>query len=126
MRANRCLPVALPLDSSAGCMLCSPHTERMESSPFRFDVSFEDELSAYFSEKLDVPVRLKAATHEAAIESLTTEEQAVLDGFRTDSRKATWRRGRQALKHLLAEVGETALSAQLTFPHPRFSLSHSQ
>jgi phosphopantetheinyl transferase len=77
------------------------------------------------TEALGVPVRAALAEGPAPLSALSDGELEVLERFETQARRTEWRRGRAALKRLLARLGEGDDTAQLRFPHPRVSLTHA-
>ncbi len=70
-------------------------------------------------QRLGVPVRLEVSSVGLSEAALSRGERRQLSEL-TASR-ATWLRGRRALKRLLGGVD----TARLAFPHPRLSVSHS-
>lgn len=77
-------------------------------------------MRAALARALGRPIRLAAATEEAR--DLTPGERAALARFRAERRRASWLRGRAALKALLGDVD----TAALRFPHPELSLTHTR
>jgi 4'-phosphopantetheinyl transferase EntD len=73
-------------------------------------------------------VRLSIASAERSVEldRLSGEERDFLSSLGAPDRKSRWRRGRAALKDLLSELGESEDTHGLSFPHPRYSLTHSR
>ena len=59
------------------------------------------------------------------MEVLSGNERSVYEQLTTASRRDIWLRGRAALKGLLGLLGESTDTAILSFPSPRYSLTHS-
>jgi phosphopantetheinyl transferase len=72
-------------------------------------------------------IGLRIAIADKAIESarLTPGEQAQFARLHTEARRAAWKTGRAALKRLRTWYGEDGDTSCLTFPNPRYSLTHS-
>jgi len=85
----------------------------------------ERALEKAVEKELGIP--LKAAISAQPIEEgqLTPGEQSQLQLLTAARRRASWLKGRSALKRLLSYFGESPETAHLSFPHPRFSLTHS-
>jgi hypothetical protein len=71
-----------------------------------------------------VAVRLVGTQEPAPVRLLTDAEQATFAAIEGTAREATWLRGRQALKILMADGDCQYDTTQLTFPHPYISLTH--
>jgi 4'-phosphopantetheinyl transferase EntD len=85
---------------------------------------FEHELSVRFTQELGVRVCLSIADDVLAVSELSPGEKAQLAKFRTQARQQIWLRGRQALKRLLAELGQSTCTQHLAFPNATYSISH--
>lgn len=57
---------------------------------------------------------------------LSQQEKQVLHGFKHQDRKQGWRRGRQALKPLMEQLGLCMESGDMQWPQSQFSLTHSR
>ena len=84
----------------------------------------EQELSQRLTQELGVGIRLRIATTEVAADELSPAEKKVLAGFKTAWRQLCWRRGRQALKQLFSDAGQSADSGAISFPHANYSITH--
>jgi 4'-phosphopantetheinyl transferase EntD len=73
---------------------------------------------------LGVPISAAVAAAPIEEDLLTEDERRRYAEVGDTSRCDSWLRGRAALKHLLARIGESPDTARLEFPHPRLSLSH--
>jgi hypothetical protein len=80
----------------------------------------ETALSRRFSDLLGVPLRLVAASLPLPESALSPAERALLAGFTSPVRRASWLRGRAALRRLGLAPGEPS-----SFPPPDCSLTHS-
>jgi 4'-phosphopantetheinyl transferase EntD len=65
-------------------------------------------------------MRLAAAAEPT--DALAPGERAALEKLKAERRRASWLRGRAALKALLGDVDTSTLS----FPHPELSLTHTE
>ena len=99
------------------------------------DLSIDSlEFEEYFSRKFGRPIIPCIVTEPLAKEDLSETEIIQLAQFRNEKRKLSWLRGRRALKILLRDLEfvEPQFEFQMIdtsatfFPHPAFSLSHSQ
>jgi hypothetical protein len=93
-----------------------------KSKGMYFDV---DSIARTLDDELDVPLKIVISSEPVALHQLTPEEQARLDGLAASPRRLSWLKGRLALKGLLNSLGEDQETAGISFPNPRFSLTHS-
>jgi hypothetical protein len=108
------------------------------------NIADSDRLERDLGEALGVPVQVAVANEPVVEESLSAAERTILDSLRGASHLDSWLRGRAALKRLLARRSwtrpgtvldsqgpleddrtRTADTSWLSFPHRRFSLTHS-
>ena len=75
---------------------------------------------APFSKALGLPMRLAAVAEGTDL--LSPGERAALENLKAERRRASWLRGRAALKALLGDIDTSTLS----FPHPELSLTHTE
>jgi hypothetical protein len=76
------------------------------------------------SEQIGVACVVAAADSPEPFCTLTSEERRRVESFGSPPRAESYRRGRSALKTLLARLGENPENS-FAFPHPRFSITHS-
>lgn len=86
------------------------------------EASFADALLETFS----LPIQACLEREPVAEGRLTPGEQALLAGLTAPARRASWLRGRAALKRLQASMGGSEDTSTLKFPHPKLSLTHSE
>jgi 4'-phosphopantetheinyl transferase superfamily protein len=86
------------------------------------EASFASALLETFS----LPIQACLEREPIAEERLTAGEQAVLAGLTSPVRRASWLRGRAALKRLQASIGGDPDTSLLKFPHAKLSLTHSE
>lgn len=66
--------------------------------------------------RLAIPVKVVVAQEPISLNQLSSQESNLLFRWKSSKRRDFWRRGREALQKL---------SEKMTFPHSRFSLTHS-
>ncbi len=76
------------------------------------------------SEQIGIACAVAAADSPEPLSSLTPEERRRVESFGSSPRADSYRRGRSALRALLARLGENP-AASFAFPHSRFSITHS-
>jgi phosphopantetheinyl transferase len=76
------------------------------------------------SEQIGVACVVAAAEFPEPLSSLTHDERRRVESFGSSPRAEAYRRGRSALRALLARLGENPATS-FGFPHPRFSITHS-
>ena len=74
---------------------------------------------------LGLDLRLAVAAQPLPAARLSIRERSRAAQLATPARRIEWLTGRAALKHLLAELGRNADTADITFPDARCSLTHS-
>lgn len=82
------------------------------------------EWESRLSEQIGVACAVAAADSPEPLSSLTPEERWRVESFGSSPRAESYRRGRSALRSLLARLGENP-EKLLAFPHSRFSITHS-
>jgi phosphopantetheinyl transferase len=85
----------------------------------------DDRLERQLKSELEMPLKLAIASELVSIGALTPGESARLSEFEAPPRRASWLKGRVALKNLLASLGQSSDTSNIHFPNPRFSLTHS-
>lgn len=74
---------------------------------------------------LGLDLLFRAASAPAAAPALSSAEEEHFEALRDTTRATSWLLGRAVLKNLHSEVDGCADIDELSFPNPRFSLSHS-
>lgn len=82
------------------------------------------EWESRLSEQIGVACFVEASDSPEPLSSLTPEERRRVESFGSSPRAESYRRGRSALRALLARLGENPKNS-FAFPHPRFSITHS-
>lgn len=77
------------------------------------------------AERLQTELYFAQCHTPIASAALSPRERAQLGAFSVTERRLHWRRGRAALKQVLAHMRMPSETSDLVFPHPRLSLSHS-
>ncbi len=72
-----------------------------------------------------MPLKLAGADQPLGMEGLSSGERHLHDRLPA-ARRRDWLLGRAALKQLLRRTGEPEDSASISFPNPRYSISHSE
>jgi 4'-phosphopantetheinyl transferase EntD len=85
----------------------------------------EKSLSKKFEEDLGISVKIAASGRSVDLRQLSPREQVRYRALEALPRRESWLKGRSALKRLLLRLGEGDDTAEVRFPHPRFSLTHS-
>lgn len=86
------------------------------------EASFASALLETFS----LPIQVCFENQPVAEDRLTAGERAVFDTLASPERRASWLRGRAALKRLQSTLGAAEDTSVLKFPHPTLSLTHSE
>lgn len=81
-------------------------------------------IGSFAARAFGLPVEARVAEEPLAPERLSGRERIQLAGLACSKRAESWRLGRAALKDLRTALGESPDTADLSFPHPRYSLSH--
>lgn len=76
-------------------------------------------------ETFSLPILACVEAQPVAENRLTPGESAELSKMTAPARRESWLRGRAALKRLAAEIYGSEDTSTLQFPHPNFSLTHS-
>jgi 4'-phosphopantetheinyl transferase EntD len=84
-------------------------------------VDWHKQMAAYLQTELYVAF----CDNNSARFELSEQEYKQARGFVVDKRREDWLRGRKALKHVLAQLELSQDTSDIVFPHPRYSLSHS-
>ena len=74
---------------------------------------------------LTVPVKITISDQLLTLTQLTPAERIHFGELESGPRRDPWLKGRWALKQLLRRLGEDEDTAKISFPNPRFSLTHS-
>ena len=82
-------------------------------------------LARAFGRLLDVELTVCLATRPTRVTALSPWERDRYRHLATAARRASWLRGRSALKMLLRRLGEPDDTGTLSFPNRRCSLTHS-
>lgn len=85
----------------------------------------EKRLSKKFEEDLGISLKIAASGRSVDLRQLSPREQVRYRALEALPRRESWLKGRSALKRLLLRLGEGDDTAEVRFPHPRFSLTHS-
>ena len=86
----------------------------------------EASFAAALLETFSLPIQACFESQPVAEERLTAGERTVFDSLASPTRRASWLRGRAALKRLQASLGGAEDTSILKFPHPKLSLTHSE
>ena len=86
----------------------------------------EASFAAALLETFSLPIQACFESQPVAEDRLTAGERAVFDTLASPTRRASWLRGRAALKRLQASIGGAEDTSILKFPHPKISLTHSE
>jgi len=86
----------------------------------------EASFAAALLETFSLPIQACFESQPVAEDRLTAGERAVFDTLASPTRRASWLRGRAALKRLQASIGGAEDTSILKFPHPKLSLTHSE
>lgn len=90
------------------------------------DIPFsEASFTELIQRELSPHLTLSLVSELPTLETLSAQELAIYREIRSPLRQASWLLGRSALKRLLGSLGEAPETSELTFPHPRLSLTHS-
>lgn len=82
-------------------------------------------LTRHVRDALGVQIHIQVGRVGHAQPVLSCTEQARCGEFPHPERVASWRNGRALLQRVLFDLGRSQDTAQLCFPHPTLSLSHS-
>ncbi|HZR46993.1 MAG TPA: 4'-phosphopantetheinyl transferase superfamily protein [Candidatus Manganitrophaceae bacterium] len=82
-------------------------------------------MSRKFEEELGIPLTIAASGRGVDLRRLSPRERSRYRALEAFPRRESWLKGRSALKRLLQRFGERDDTAEVCFPHPRFSLTHS-
>ena len=77
-------------------------------------------------ETFSLPIQACFENEPVAEDRLTAGEKAIFATLASPARRASWLRGRAALKRLQASLGGAEDTSLLKFPHPKLSLTHSE
>jgi phosphopantetheinyl transferase len=77
-------------------------------------------------ETFSLPIQACVESQPVAENRLSPGETAELTRMTAPARRESWLRGRAALKRLAAAVGGSEDTSTLKFPHPHYSLTHSE
>jgi len=86
------------------------------------EASFASALLETFS----LPIQACFERDPVAEDRLTAGERTVYETLAAPGRRASWLRGRAALKRLQSALGGSEDTSTLKFPHPKLSLTHSE
>lgn len=85
----------------------------------------EKALGKVLEKEFGIPLKAAISAKPVDENQLTPGERIQFQALTAARRRDSWLKGRSALKRLLPYFGESKETSDLSFPNPRFSLTHS-